>query len=57
MLGNLVSANYNIVTTVSETSIHKGKDHNMFVKLSQEVYNKMPMLPSEDTMLMTARIL
>ena len=29
----------------------------LFVKLSQEVYNKMPKLPSEDTLLMTARIM
>ena len=29
----------------------------LFVKLSQEVYNKMPMLPSEEIMLLTIRIL
>ena len=29
----------------------------LFVKLSQEIHNIMPMLPSEETMLMTARIL
>ena len=29
----------------------------LFVELSQEVHNKMPMLPSEEKMLMTARIL
>ena len=49
----IVIANYITVTTGSETSIHKG--HNLFVKLSQEIHNKM--LPSEETMLMTARIL
>ena len=60
MLEGLVIANYITVTTNSETSIHRGKDHKdnmLFVKLGQEVYNKMPMLPSEDAMLMTARIL
>ena len=35
-----------------------GKSHNMlFVKLSQEVHNKIPMLLSEETMLITARSL
>ena len=29
----------------------------LFVKLSQEIHNKMPTLPSGETMLMTARIL
>ena len=29
----------------------------LFVKLRQKVHNKMPMLPSEETMLVTARIL
>ena len=41
-----------------KTSIHRGKGQNMlFVMLSQEVHNKMPMLPSKETLLMTARIL
>ena len=60
--GSLVIANYIKVTTDSETSIHRGKDHKqLFVTFSQEVHDKMPMLammlPSEDTMLLTARIL
>ena len=29
----------------------------LFVMLSQEVHNKMPMLPSEETLLIIARIL
>ena len=50
MLGSLVIANYITVTSYLEISIHRGKDHHMlFVKLSQEVYNKMPMLPSKDS--------
>ena len=57
VLGSIVTANYITVTTDSKTSIHKGKFQNMlFVMLSQEVHNKMPMLPSEETLLMTARI-
>ena len=56
MLGSLVIANYITVTTESETSIHRGKSHNLFVKLGQEIHNKMPTLPSEEAMLMTARI-
>ena len=44
VLGSLVIANYITLTIDSETSIRRGKDHNMlFVKLSQEVCNKMPM--------------
>ena len=58
MLGSIVIANYITVTTDSKTSIHRGKGQNMFfVMLSQDVRNKMPMLPSEETLLMTARIL
>ena len=58
VLGSIVIANYITVTTDSKTSIHRGLDQYMlFVILSQEVHNKMPMLPSEETMLMTARIL
>ena len=59
MLGNIVIANYNItVTTDSKPSIQRGKDQNMlFVMLSQEMHNKMPMLSPKDTLLMTARIL
>ena len=58
MLGSIVIANYITVTTDSKTSIHRGKDQNiLFVMLSQEVHNKMPMLPSGETLLMTARIL
>ena len=58
MLGSIVIANYITVTTDSKTSIHRGKgQHMLFVMLSQEVHNKMPMLSSEETLLMTARIL
>ena len=58
MLGSIVIANYITVTTDSKTSMRRGKGLNMlFVMLSQEVHNKMPMLPSEETLLMTARIL
>ena len=58
MLGSIVIANYITVTTDSETSIHRGKGQNMlFVMLSQEVHNKMPMLPSEEALLIIARIL
>ena len=46
---SLVIANYITMTTDSKTSTHRGKSQNMlFVKLSQEVHNKMPMLPSEE---------
>ena len=52
MLGSIVIANYITVTTDSKT---------LFVMLSQdsaqEVHNKMRMLPSEETLLMIARIL
>ena len=35
-----------------------GKGRTMlFVMLTEELYNKIPMLPSEETLLMTARIL
>ena len=55
MLGGLVIANYITVTTDSETSVHTGKGHNLlFVKLSQEVHNEMPMLPLKE---MTTKIL
>ena len=38
--------------------IHRGKGQNMlFIMLGQELHNKMPMLPSEETLLMTAGIL
>ena len=58
MQGNLVIANHIALTTNSETSIHNSKGCNLFfVKLSQEVHNKTPMFPSEETLLMTARIL
>ena len=58
VLGSTVIANYIIVTTDSKTSIHRGKGQNMlFVMLSQEVHNKTPMLPSKETLLMTAKIL
>ena len=56
MLGSIAIANY--ITTDSKTSIHRCKDQDMlFVMLSQEVHNKMPMLQSEETLLTTARIL
>ena len=49
MLGSLVITSYITVTTDSEASTHRDKDHNMlFVKLSQEVCDKMPMLSSKD---------
>ena len=58
MLGSIVIANYITVTTDSKTSTHRGKGQNvLFVMLSQEVQNKLPMLPSEETLLMTAMIL
>ena len=58
VLGSIVIVNYNTVTTDSKTSIHRGKGQNMlFVMLSQEVYNKMLMLPSKETLPMTAKIL
>ena len=58
VLGTIVIANFITVTTYSKTSIHTGKGQNMlFVMLGQEVHNKMPMLSSEETLLMTARIL
>ena len=54
----IVIVNYTTVTTGSKTSIQRGKGQNMlFVMLSQEVHNKMPMLPLEETLLMSARIL
>ena len=31
-------------------------ESRLFVMLSQEVHNKMPMLPSEETLLLAARI-
>ena len=38
--------------------VYRGKGQNMlYVMLSQEIHNKMPMLPSEETLLMTAGIL
>ena len=58
VLGSIAIANNITVTTDSKTSIHRGKGQNMlFVMLSQDVRNKMPMLPSEETLLMTARSL
>ena len=55
MLESIVIANY---ITMTKTFIHTGKGQYMlFVMLSQEVHNKMPMLPSEETLIMTARIL
>ena len=60
MLECLVIANNITVTTNSETSIHRGKDHKdnmLFVKLGQEVYNKMRMFPAEYAVLMSTRIL
>ena len=50
MLGSIVIANCTTVTTDLKTSIHRGKgQHMLFVMLSQEVPNKMTMLPSEET--------
>ena len=60
MLGGIVTANFTTVITDLETYIHRGKGHNLFVylfvKLSQKMHNKMPMLPSEETMLMTPAV-
>ena len=57
VLGGIVIANYITVTTDSETSIHISKGHNLFVKLSQEIHNKVSVLPAEEAVLMIARIL
>ena len=58
MLGSIVIANHITVTSDSKTSIHRGKgQHVLFDLLSQEVDNKMPMLPSEETLLITAWML
>ena len=54
MLRSIVIGNYIAVTTDRNTSIHRGKGRNMlFVILSQQVHNKMPMLPLEETLLGT----
>ena len=48
MLGSIVIAKYITVTTDSKTSIYRDKGQNMlFVMLSLDVHDKMPMLPSE----------
>ena len=58
MQGSFVIANYITVATDSATSIHIGKGHKLlFVKIRQEIHNKMPMLLSEETLLRTAKIL
>ena len=61
VLRSVVIANYIKVTTEQKTSIHRGKGQkwqNMLsVLLSQEVHNKMPVLPSEETLQMTAMAL
>ena len=58
MLRGIVIAKYITVTTDSKTSSHRGKgQHMLFGMLSLEVHNEMPMLPSEETLIMTARIL
>ena len=54
---SLVTANYTTVATDSDTPIHRSKGQNMLFVMLSQVYNKMPMLPSEDTLLMAARIL
>ena len=47
---------WNVCVLQTWGQIHNG--HNLlFIKLSQEVHNKMPMLASDETILMTARIL
>ena len=56
VLGGIVIANYITVTTDSETSIHRSKGHKLF-KLSQEIHNKVSVLPAEEAVLMIARIL
>ena len=54
MLGNLVTANCITVTTDSETSILSIEVKAVIIcLLSQSVHSKMPMLPSEETLLMT----
>ena len=51
----LWSINYITVKTDSKTSIHRGKGQSMlFVMLNQDIHNKIPMLPSEETLLVTA---
>ena len=51
VLANIVIANYTTVTIDSITSIHRGRGKTvLFVMLSQEVHNKMPMLPPEKTL-------
>ena len=57
MLGSIVIANYITVITDSKTSTGGKGQNTLFVMLSQEDHNKMPMLPSKETLLMTARIL
>ena len=58
VLGSIVIANYISVTTDSKNLYPQGKGHNiLFVMLNQEVDNKMPMLLSEATLLMTFRVL
>ena len=63
--GSIVIANYSSDNWLKN---HRGKGQNrLFVMLSQEIHNKMPMLPSEETLpiiiiklpllLKTARIL
>ena len=57
-LWSLVIANYITVTTDSKTSIHRDKGENMlFVMLSQEVHNEMPVLTSEVTLVIIAMML
>ena len=54
----IVIANYITVTTDWKTSLYPLRQRPIYVVvLSQEVHNAVPMLPSEDTLLMTARIL
>ena len=57
VLGSIVIANYITMTTDSKTSIHRGKGKNMLFVMLSQVHNKMPVLPLEETLLMTARIL
>ena len=55
MLGSIVIVNYITVKTDSKTSINS--QNMLFVMLSQDVHNKMPVLSSEETLLMTAKII
>ena len=54
VLGSIVTANYITMTLKALSTEVKA---NICCLLSQEVHNNMPRFPSEETLLMTARIL